>query len=148
MKLDTLDIDKLKDILAAPKKTVIITHRNPDGDALGSSLAFKNFLDKKGFDVSFISPNSFTSNLKWIPGTENIMVYENGIGRKLCDAKIKSAGLIFCLDFNAISRLEGLGEVIKTSSAYKVMIDHHRQPEAFADLVFCHTNYCATAELV
>jgi phosphoesterase RecJ-like protein len=148
MKLDTLDIDKLKDILSAPKKTVLVTHRNPDGDALGSSLAFKAFLEKKGFEVSFISPNAYTPNLKWIPGTGAIMVYENGLGRKLCDAKIKSADLIFCLDFNAISRLEGLGEVIKTSAAYKIMIDHHQQPENFADLVFCHTNYCATAELI
>src|SRR5207253_2671373 len=99
----------------APKNVVIVTHRNPDGDALGSSLGFKMFLEKKGHDVSFISPNQYTANLKWMSGTENIMVYESSLGKKLCEAKVKSAELIFCLDFNALTRLETLGESIKNS---------------------------------
>lgn len=148
MKFNEEHIARLKDILLSPKKTVIVTHRNPDGDALGSSLGFKMFLEKKGHEVSFISPNVFTNNLKWIPGTDSILVYENAIGKKICEAKIKSAEIIFCLDFNAISRLETLGEAIKNSTAYKVMIDHHRQPEDFADLTFCDPQYCATSEMI
>ena len=148
MKFLPAHIAQLKDILAVPKNVVIVTHRNPDGDALGSSLGFKFFLEKLGHEVSFISPNAYTVNLKWIKGTDGIMVYENSIGKKMCDAKIKSADLIFCLDFNALSRLENLGEVIKSAAAYKVMIDHHQQPESFADLAFSDTCYCATAEMV
>ena len=148
MKFSPIHITQLKEILSLPKSVVIVTHRNPDGDALGSSLGFKFFLEKLGHDVSFISPNAFTVNLKWIRGTDSIMVYESSIGKKICDAKIKSADLIFCLDFNALSRLENLGEVIKTAPGYKVMIDHHQQPESFADLAFSNTGYCATAEMV
>src|ERR1700756_3832194 len=106
MKFPQAQISKLKEIISTPKKVVIVTHRNPDGDALGSSLGFKSFLEKKEHEVSFISPNAYTSNLKWIPGIDTAMVYENGMGRKLCDAKIKSAEVVFCLDFNALSRLE------------------------------------------
>ncbi|MDB5284820.1 MAG: hypothetical protein JWO06_3895 [Bacteroidota bacterium] len=148
MKFPHAEITKLKEILSLPKNVVIVTHRNPDGDALGSSLGFKIFLEKKGHEVSFISPNTYTSNLKWIPGTDSIMVYENGMGKKICEARIKSAELIFCLDFNALTRLETLGEAIKISTAYKVMIDHHQQPENFADLAFGNVKYCATAEMI
>ena len=148
MKFAPNHIAQLKDILSLPKSVVIVTHRNPDGDALGSSLGFKFFLEKLGHEVSFISPNAFTANLKWIKGTDAVMVYENSMGKKICDAKIKSANLIFCLDFNALTRLEALGDVIKEATAYKVMIDHHQQPESFADLAFSDTAYCATAEMV
>lgn len=148
MKFDAGNIAKLKEILSTPKKVVIVTHRNPDGDALGSSLGFKSFLDKKGHEVSFISPNAYTPNLKWMQGAENILVYDQPIGKKLCEAKITSAEVIFCLDFNALTRLEALGDIIKNATALKVMIDHHRQPENFAQLEFCNIQYCATAELI
>jgi phosphoesterase RecJ-like protein len=81
-------------------------------------------------------------------GTEATLVYDHPMGKKICDARIKSADIIFCLDFNAITRLETLGEAIKNSTAQKVMIDHHRQPEDFANLVFSNTDYCATAEMI
>jgi phosphoesterase RecJ-like protein len=148
MKFNPANISRLRELISGTKKVVIVTHRNPDGDALGSSLGFKGFLEHKGHEVSFISPNAYTSNLKWMHGTEAIMVYDHPIGKKICDAKIQSAEIIFCLDFNTLNRLEGLGEAIKNSSAVKVMIDHHRQPDDFAQLAFCDINYCATAELV
>jgi len=148
MKFPAADIARLKEILSSPKKIVIVTHRNPDGDALGSSLGFKFFLDKLNHEVSFVSPNTFTQNLKWIQGTDEIMVHENEIGRKLCEAKIKSADIIFCLDFNALSRLESLGDVIKEAAAPKIVIDHHQQPEDFAILLFSNVTYCATSEML
>lgn len=148
MKFNSASINGLREILSIPKKIVIVSHRNPDGDALGSSLGWKFFLTKKGHEVSFISPNTFTSNLKWIPGTEDILVFESTLGKKLCEAKIKSAELIFCLDFNAISRLENLGEAIKNSTAVKIIIDHHPEPEDFAKIIFSNTRYCATAEMI
>ncbi len=148
MKFPEASIAALKEILSSPKKIVIVTHRNPDGDALGSSLGWKFFLEKLNHEVSFVSPNAFTQNLKWIQGTEEVMVYENEMGRKLCEAKINAAGFIFCLDFNALSRLEGLGDVIKNAPAAKIMIDHHQQPEDFAVVTFSNTTYCATAEML
>jgi phosphoesterase RecJ-like protein len=148
MKFPHTHITQLSEILSVPKSIVIVTHRNPDGDALGSSLGFKFFLEKMGHEVSFISPNAYTHNLKWIKGTDSIMVYENGMGKKICEARIKSADLIFCLDFNALSRLEDLGNIIKDATGYKVMVDHHQQPETFADIAFSDTGYCATAEMI
>lgn len=148
MKFAEEKVAQLKEILSSPKKMVIVTHRNPDGDALGSSLAWKFFLEKLGHEVTFVSPNPFTHNLKWIQGTADAMVHESDIGRKLCEAKIKSADIIFCLDFNALSRLEALGDIIKKADAPKIIIDHHQQPEDFAMLMFSDVTYCATSEML
>lgn len=148
MKFDNESISKLQEVISIPKKVVIVTHRNPDGDALGASLGWKMFLEKKGHDVVFISPTAYTENLNWIPGTTTVVECENNKDRKNCDTVIAAADLVFCLDFNALTRLEALGNSIANSQAYKVMIDHHQQPEDFANLVFSNTTYCATAEMV
>lgn len=148
MKFSTLDIEKLKSLLASPQKGVIVSHKNPDGDALGSSLGWLFFLQKLGHEVVFVSLNDFTKNLSWIPGTELVLPYDNDTKRPTIQDRIEKAEVIFCLDFNALSRVEELGERIKNASAIKVMIDHHQQPESFAALTFSDTSYCATAEMV
>ena len=148
MKFSTLDIEKLKSLLASPQKVVIVSHKNPDGDALGSSLGWLFFLQKLAHDVVFVSPNDFTKNLSWIPGTDLVLPYDNDTKRPTIQERIEKAEVIFCLDFNALSRVEELGERIKNASAIKVMIDHHQQPESFAALTFSDTSYCATAEMV
>lgn len=141
-------IQQLKNILATPKRLAIITHRNPDGDALGSSLGWKFYLEKKGHQVSFVSPTAYTSNLSWIPGTDNIIVCENGKGWKQCERAMNEAEIIFCLDFNALTRLENMGELVAKAPAPKVMIDHHRQPEDFSKITFSDITYCSTAEMI
>ena len=148
MKFSTLDIEKLKSLLATPQKVVVVSHKNPDGDALGSSLGWLFFLQKLAHDVVFVSPNDFTKNLSWIPGTDLVLPYDNDTKRPTIQERIEKAEVIFCLDFNALSRVEELGERIKNASAIKVMIDHHQQPESFAALTFSDTSYCATAEMV
>lgn len=141
-------VQRLKSLLAAPQKAVIITHRNPDGDALGASLAWKMYLQKKGWDAAFVSPTPFTENLKWIHSTDTVVVCDNGKGWRPCERLIKNADVIFCLDFNALGRLEDMGTLLGQSPAMKVMIDHHQQPEDFAAIAFSNTSYCATAEMI
>jgi phosphoesterase RecJ-like protein len=141
-------IQQLTELLATPKKLAIITHRNPDADALGSSLGWKFYLEKKGHKVSFVSPTAYTANLSWIPGTDNIIVCENGKGWKQCEKAMNEAEVIFCLDFNAITRLENMGQLVAKASAIKVMIDHHRQPEDFSKITFSDIAYCSTAEMI
>lgn len=148
MKFEPGKIRLLKDLLADAKDVVVVTHPRPDGDALGASLAWKKYLEKKGHKVSFITPTDYPRNLAWIPGTEEIIAYESNMAKKLAEARIHSAEVIFCLDFNAISRLELLGEILKQAKAKKVVIDHHQQPEDFADILFSNTAYCATAEMI
>jgi phosphoesterase RecJ-like protein len=142
------NLTAFKELVNKKHKGVIVTHRNPDGDALGASLAWMFYLRKKGNDINFISPTNYTQNLKWINGVEETIIFENEMGSKMATSLIQGADVIYCLDFNAISRLESLGELIAGSKAQKVMIDHHQQPEDFASLMFSDTGYGATAEMI
>jgi phosphoesterase RecJ-like protein len=137
---------KLKKFLSAPRKIAIIMHKSPDGDAIGSSLGLYHFLVKLKHKVSVISPNAYPDFLKWMEGTDKIIDYS----LKPRDAlkAIRGAELIVCLDFNALKRIEDLGKEVAKSKAAKMMIDHHPQPEDFADFVLHSTHASSTAELV
>ncbi len=123
-------------------------HRDPDADALGSSLGWARYLSGKGHDVTVISPTDYSANLKWLPGMESVLVYEKPGHHALSKKKIKEASLICCLDFSALSRLKDLGKVVEQATAIKMVIDHHLGPEDFAKWMIWDTVAAATAQLV
>ena len=139
-------IKELKNLLSESKNIIITAHRNPDGDAIGSSLALMHILEKLGHIVSVVFPTSYAHFLKWLPGNEKVLVFVDSKEESI--SKIGNADLIFCLDFNALNRLDEMEPHIKISSAQKIMIDHHQNPEDFADIIFSDTSACATAELL
>jgi phosphoesterase RecJ-like protein len=139
-------LKKLKAILAKPKRIVIITHWSPDGDAMGSSLGLYNFLLKKKHKVSVITPNEAPSFLNWMPGTNKVIDFQKEPAKS---AKlVASAELIFCLDFNSLSRIDKLGPMVENSAALKMMIDHHLEPDGFADYMHHSIKACSTCELI
>src|SRR5215217_1574243 len=123
-------------------------HRDPDADALGSSLGWASYLVKKGHDVTVISPTEYTANLRWMVGPIPVLVYEKATEQQKCKQKIQEATLICCLDFSALSRLKDLGKVVQDAPAPKLMIDHHLEPEHFAKWMVWDTNAAATAQLI
>lgn len=140
-------IDKLKDLLKPGVKAAIVTHINPDGDAIGSSLGWADFLREQGLEVAVITPNSCPDFLAWMHRADEITVFD-----KQKDATkeiLDSAELLFCMDFNSISRLETLGEYINTLHLPRILIDHHLNPpvEEYS-LVFSETTASSTSELV
>jgi len=137
----------LKELLLTSRKCVIVTHPRPDADAIGSGLAWKHYLEKKGHSATFITPTHYTANLSWIKGSEAIVDYEDDKGVRIAKARIAEAEVIFCLDFNNINRLEKPGDAVAASSAVRVLIDHHLQPEPF-DISFTDTTYAATCEII
>ncbi|MCE7061770.1 bifunctional oligoribonuclease/PAP phosphatase NrnA [Dyadobacter sp. CY343] len=141
-------VKELSSFLSLPQKIIITMHRDPDADALGSSLGWANYLVKKGHDVTVISPTDYTANLKWMIGPEGVLVYEKATDQAKCKQKIQEATLICCLDFSALSRLKDLGKVVQDAPAPKLMIDHHLEPEHFAKWMIWDTNAAATAQLV
>ena len=128
------------------KKSVIVSHKSPDGDSIGSSLGLAKFLENVGHQVQVIIPDNAPHFLKWMPGADQILVYEDQ--QVECEGKIKEADLIFCLDFNALSRLGKLEEPIKKAVAYKINIDHHQEPDHFADYSLIRPEASSTCELV
>jgi phosphoesterase RecJ-like protein len=137
---------KIKEILGSPKKVTIIMHKSPDGDAVGSSLGMKHYLEKSGHNVSVLSPNAYPEFLKWMPGTRSVIDFEKTPA--LANQAIAKADLLVFLDFNSLSRIGDLDKAVKKSKAFRLIIDHHPQPEKFADFYFHEVLASSTAELV
>ncbi len=141
------NLKSFKAKLSVSKNIVITTHHKPDADALGSSLGLAAFLKKKGHNVTVITPTDYPKFLYWMQGNNDVVIYnhQNEIkSRKL----VKEADMIFCLDFSSLKRINELGEYVKASSATKVLIDHHLDPEDFAAFNSWSTKAAATAELI
>ena len=137
---------ELKKIITNSRNIVITTHRGPDGDAMGSSLALFNFL-KKDNNVTVITPNDYANFLNWLPGNSNAIEFIGNENK--CKSITENADLIFMLDFNDISRADKYGELLKKSNAKKVLIDHHQNPDhSIADLIFSDTSSSSTCQLL
>ncbi|KPE49489.1 DHH family phosphoesterase [Chryseobacterium indologenes] len=136
---------EINTLLTPEKKIVILTHYNPDGDAIGSSLGLKHFLKAKGIHAEVIVPNDFPKFLKWMPEAKKVIIGE--YKRKLAFDMISGADVIFCLDFNSPSRIGILGEWLAKAAAKKILIDHHQQPENF-DFVYSDTVIPATCQMI
>lgn len=145
--LNTEDLKEINALLSGQKNIVLTTHTNPDGDAIGSSMALFHFLFKKGHAVSAIVPNDFPAFLSWIPGCEQMIVFEKN--SKLAQEKLDNADIIFCLDFNALNRVGAMTEALKRAKAPFVLIDHHIEPEA-ESFAFVHStvHISSTCELI
>ncbi|MEY3677863.1 MAG: hypothetical protein RI924_4 [Bacteroidota bacterium] len=141
-----LAIKQLKNILAQPRNVVITTHHKPDGDAMGSSLGLYNYLIQKGHHVHVITPTDYPIFLHWLPNNGEVLVYTEQVEKS--KELIAAADLIFCLDFNSLSRINEMGEWVAQSAAKKVMIDHHLEPDDFDDYRLWSIKACATAQLV
>ena len=143
------DIERLRELLARPAQNiVIVSHTNPDGDAVGSSLAWREALLEMGHRVTCIVPNKYPYFLDWMTGIENLVLFktdEAGVARRA----VEESDLIFFLDFNAVSRLEGLSEVIESNTtARRILIDHHLSPGPGFDLMFSCTGSSSTSFLI
>ena len=140
------NIQELKQLLSTPKDIVITTHRNPDGDAIGSSLALYHYLRGLMHSVNIVSPSEYPDFLGWMPGTKDIVIYD--IDHERSAKLIDQANIIFCLDFNSLDRIDKVGELIAPQRCSKVMIDHHLYPEHFAEFMLSDTSASSTCELI
>lgn len=139
------EILEIKSLLIPENKIVIITHYNPDGDAIGSSLGLKHYLQAKGLHAEVVVPNDFPKFLKWMPDAKKNIIAE--YKRKVAFDLLNDADVIFCLDFNSPSRIGILGDWLVKSKAKKILIDHHQQPEQF-DFVYSDTIIPATCQMI
>lgn len=143
---NTHELSEIKKILNPQNKIVIITHYNPDGDAIGSSLGLKHYLNTKGVDAEVVVPNDFPKFLKWMPDAKKITIAD--YKQKKASDLIKNADIIFILDFNTPSRSGNfVSSLIEKSKGKKILIDHHQQPDTF-DFVYSDTTIPATCQMI
>ncbi len=138
---------KIKKLLSSPNKIVIVSHRNPDGDAYGSSLALYHFLKKMNQDVSVVSPNDCPDFLKWLPNQDEIIIFEENASKGT--ELLNKADIIFTLDFNALNRVgSAMQAVLENASADFIMIDHHQQPDDYAKYMYSDPSKASTCEMI
>ena len=140
------DIYDLKQLLSSPKKIVIIPHKNPDGDAMGSTLGLYHYLKKMQHHVVVITPNDYPAFLKWMPSEDKVLKYDSDSEK--ANAMIENAELIFTLDFNALNRIGDMEAPVTNAKAIKIMIDHHQQPEDYAKFMYSDVSMSSTSEMV
>jgi phosphoesterase RecJ-like protein len=144
--MEKTDLKALDTLLTASQKIVITAHYNPDGDAVGSSLGLFHYLKAKGHEVFVVLPNEFPDFLTWMPGSNEILFATRD--KEIAIQRLKSATIIFSLDYNAPSRTEHMKEALLDNTALKVLIDHHREPEDFADAILWDIEASSTCELI
>ncbi len=141
------EISEVRILLKQEKNIVLTAHTNPDGDAIGASLAMYHYLTKLGNTVNMIVPNSFPEYYSWLPDSGEILIYEKQ--SKLCQSLLKEADIIFSLDYNAIGRLGAVADIFRNTTAKRILIDHHIDPEK-ESFDYCHStvDVSSTGELV
>jgi len=145
--MEKAQIQNLQAFLASPKSIVIVPHRNPDGDAMGSTLALCKYLQKKGHTATVVAPNEYPAFLHWLPGSENVLKFDKQ--NKQSKRAIDASDLIFLLDFNALHRVGD--DMQKTLEVYPhnfAMIDHHQQPDDIATYLYSDTSISSTCQMV
>ncbi|CAN5615695.1 bifunctional oligoribonuclease/PAP phosphatase NrnA [soil metagenome] len=140
-------LNEFKGLLSSPKNIVITTHHKPDADALGSSLGLAGYLKKLHHQVTVITPTDYPDFLGWMVGNDEVIVYEDN-NQKNSGRLFDSADVIFCVDFPSLSRINEVGDLVRKSKATKILIDHHLEPEHFADFEFWDIKAAATAEII
>lgn len=140
------NISQVKELLNNSKSIVIVAHKSPDGDSIGSSLGLYHFLKKLDLNVKVCHPDPAPYFLNWMTGFDEIIDAENNLDE--VSKEVESADVIFCLDFNAMSRVGVMKEMMVNSGATKIMIDHHLDPTDEFDMVFSEPASCSTAQLI
>ncbi len=126
---------------------VITSHKSPDGDSIGSSIALYWFIKKLGKNVRICHPDAGPSYLDWIEGFEAIRCFEKE--SEEVTKLMKNADLIFCLDYNSSDRMGAeMGNLLDQSTAKKILIDHHPSPADFPDVLISDTNIGSTAQMI
>jgi len=145
--LPSHQINLIRDWLAIPTPITILTHFNPDGDAIGSSIGLKTFLENLGFKVDCIFPSPFPSYYDWIPKVSDALIY-NEKNKASFEQYFTEDRIIFCLDFNHPSRVNQLTDFLTNSKAKKILIDHHIEPSPDFTMSFSYPGASSTCELV
>ncbi len=140
------EIEKIKKLLASPKNIVIVPHKNPDGDAIGSTIGLYHYLLKYNHNATVISPNDYPSFLKWIPGNEHVLIYDYQTAAS--KSLIENADIIFTLDFNALHRTGQMEIALEHSKAIKILIDHHQAPQDYAKYIYSDVSMSSTCQMV
>ncbi len=137
---------ELQQLIKIPQNVAIFSHRNPDGDAIGSSLAMRHYLELYGHTVHVFFPSEFPEEFEALPGASDIFIWD--IKTEESKQLLTSKNVFIFLDFNAYNRIDRLGDFVKNLPGKRIMIDHHLFPDPIADFMFSEPEASSTCEMV
>ncbi|MDV7188173.1 bifunctional oligoribonuclease/PAP phosphatase NrnA [Lutibacter sp. TH_r2] len=141
------DIKEIKELLLEHKNIVIVPHRNPDGDAIGASLALYHYLNDKGHTATVVAPNDYPNFLKWLPNSKNTIKFD--MQNRQSKEALDVADIVFLLDFNALHRVgDDMQNTLEQYVGTFIMIDHHQEPDTIAKYLYSDTSICSTCQMV
>lgn len=140
------EVKQFQSFINKSKNIVLTCHVRPDGDAIGSTLGLAHLLTTLGKKANVVVPDQPPRSLAFLPGFKEIAIYTRY--DPYCTRLVNEADLIICCDFNKPSRQDLLAPLIQEAKCTKVLIDHHQDPEYFADLSFSYPDMSSTCELV
>ena len=138
--------EEFKTYLSSPKEILIVTHRNPDGDAIGSTLGMYHYLRKLDHKVRMVFPSEYPAIFDWMSDIDQVLIYDQEMDKT--KKWVSEVDLIICLDFNGLDRIDKVGDLIRKVEVKKCMIDHHLDPDDFADFTFSDPTASSTCEMV
>lgn len=144
--MENTDFKHIAGLITKPLRILITTHSNPDGDAIGASLALAMYLKKKNHTVEVMVPDPYPDFLAWMKGHEEILVYS--AVPDACATAIDRAELIFSVDYNNLGRLNDAAALVQKSKAVKVLIDHHLNPSDEFDYKISISRTSSSSELI
>ena len=139
-------IAEIVEALNVPTYVTIVSHRNPDGDAIGSSMALYHMLNTFGHTVRVVFPSEYPSVFEWIPDIHAATIYD--IDAKQVEEYIGLSEIVIALDFNSLDRIDKIGKFLVMEDKRMIMIDHHIDPEPFADIAMSDPAASSTVELI
>ena len=137
---------QLSQLISDAQNIIITCHQSADGDAIGSSLGWAEYLKLQGKEPTVIVPDMYPDYLQWMPNSEKILRYDKH--KEQADLLFRLADLVFCLDYNSPSRVDEMQEALISTNAQRVLIDHHLDPDVPTVLTISHPEMSSTSELV
>lgn len=137
-------------LIEAAHRVVVFTHMSPDGDAMGSSLGIMHWFREayRLDDVSVIVPNAFPDFLHWMPGAEEVLVYDEDADKERAENRVAQADLLICTDFGEVKRVGLMAPLFGKITCPILVIDHHLQPSDFAQFLISCPSASSASELV
>lgn len=137
---------ELRHLIQTPQNVAILSHRNPDGDAIGSALAMRHYLEQYGHTVHVLFPSEFPEEYEALPASDEILIWD--LRQEECKQVLSRKNFFIFLDFNAYNRIDRLGDIIRDLPGKRLLIDHHLYPDPIADFTFSEPEASSTCELV
>lgn len=144
--LDDNQLSLLRGLIADAGKVVVVVHKSPDGDAIGSLLSWGMYLKNLGKEVTCVIPDAAPDFLMWLPNAQTIVRYDKHPDK--VQAAFDAADLVCCLDFNDLARINEVEPLAKACKAPRILIDHHENPTVEAALSLSFPSMSSTCELI